>query len=80
MLINTQYNSWVMLQGPEGFVRLPNEHQLFASPPRTTLSLQPLGSSASKDSFSMQSSAGRVYLTNQRVLSCFWTLSSDSSR
>ncbi|GAQ37935.1 ubiquinol-cytochrome c reductase complex 17 kd protein [Aspergillus niger] len=59
---------WVMLQGPEGFVRLPNEHQLFASPPRTTLSLQPLGSSASKDSFSMQSSAGRVYLTNQRIV------------
>ncbi|OOF98116.1 hypothetical protein ASPCADRAFT_164377 [Aspergillus carbonarius ITEM 5010] len=60
--------NWVMLQGPDGFVRLPNEHQLFTSPPRTSLSLQPLGSSASKDAFSLQSSAGQIYLTNQRVV------------
>ena len=56
-----------MLHDQEGFVRLPDERLIYTSPPRTSLSLQPSPSYANKDSFSVQSSAGCVYLTNQRV-------------
>lgn len=59
--------SWVMLHDQEGFVRLPNEQSIYTSPPRTSLSLQPLGSYKGNDSISLQSSAGQIYLTNQRV-------------
>ncbi|EAW10574.1 uncharacterized protein ACLA_050460 [Aspergillus clavatus NRRL 1] len=60
--------SWVMLHDQEGFVRLPNEQSIYTSPPRTSLSLQPLGSYKGNDSISLQSSAGQIYLTNQRVV------------
>ncbi|PYH93010.1 hypothetical protein BO71DRAFT_410539 [Aspergillus ellipticus CBS 707.79] len=60
--------NWVMIHGQEGFFRLPNEELIIASPPRTSISLQPLGSNASRERFSIQSSAGQIYLTNQRIV------------
>ena len=60
-------SSWVMLSKTEGFVRLPNEHLIYTSPPRTSLSLKPPSSYSGKESFSINSGAGCVYLTNQRV-------------
>lgn len=60
--------NWVMLHEHEGFVRLPHEHLIYTSPPRTSLSLQPIGSYKGKDALSIQSGSGRIYLTNQRVV------------
>jgi hypothetical protein len=60
-------NSWVMLHDTDGFVRLPNERIIYTSPPRTSISLQPINSSAASERFSRASSIGRVHLTNQRV-------------
>ncbi|KAL4891876.1 hypothetical protein BDV59DRAFT_181134 [Aspergillus ambiguus] len=60
--------NWVMLHERDGFIHLPHEQLIYTSPPRTGLSLHPLGSSNSQDSFSVQSSTGRIYLTNQRVV------------
>ncbi|RDW60513.1 uncharacterized protein DSM5745_10971 [Aspergillus mulundensis] len=60
--------NWVMLDEREGFVHLPNERLLYTSPPRTSFALQPPPSYTGRDSLSLQSSAGQVYLTNQRVI------------
>ncbi|GFG27072.1 UPF0664 stress-induced protein C29B12.11c [Aspergillus udagawae] len=60
--------NWVMLHDREGFVKLPNEQFIYTSPPRTSLSLQPLSSYTGSDSISLQSGAGQIYLTNQRVV------------
>ncbi|RAK82762.1 uncharacterized protein BO72DRAFT_9638 [Aspergillus fijiensis CBS 313.89] len=60
--------NWVMLHDQDGFVRLPHEQLIYTSPPRTSLALQPLSSSGGKNSFSIQSSAGQIFLTNQRVV------------
>lgn len=56
-----------MLSSKEGFVRLPNEHIIYTSPPRTALSLKPPSAWQGKEIFSISSSSGRLYLTNQRV-------------
>ncbi|KAL1965059.1 hypothetical protein VTN77DRAFT_6119 [Rasamsonia byssochlamydoides] len=60
--------NWVMLSETEGFVRLPNEHLIYTSPPRTSLSLKPPSSYSGKESFSIHSSSGCIYLTNQRIV------------
>ncbi|KAH1277697.1 hypothetical protein KXW98_001180 [Aspergillus fumigatus] len=60
--------NWVMLHDREGFVKLPNEQLIYTSPPRASFSLQPLSSYTGSDSISVQSSAGQIYLTNQRVI------------
>ncbi|BCS24513.1 uncharacterized protein APUU_40957A [Aspergillus puulaauensis] len=60
--------NWVMLDERKGFVHLPNEKLLYTSPPRTSFALQPPPSSTGQDPLSLQSSAGKVYLTNQRVI------------
>ncbi|RHZ44444.1 uncharacterized protein CDV56_103061 [Aspergillus thermomutatus] len=57
-----------MLHDREGFVKLPNEQLIYTSPPRTSLSLQPLSSYTGSDSISLQSGTGQIYLTNQRVV------------
>ncbi|KAL2000413.1 hypothetical protein VTN02DRAFT_3097 [Thermoascus thermophilus] len=57
-----------MLHERDGFVRLPNEQLIYTSPPRTSLSLQPPSQYSSRASFSIQSSAGIIYLTNQRIV------------
>lgn len=62
------FNSWVMLSGSDGFIHLPKEHVIFTSPPRTSLSIKPPTSySGTESSFLVSSSAGCIYLTNQRV-------------
>ncbi|PTU18270.1 hypothetical protein P175DRAFT_0535184 [Aspergillus ochraceoroseus IBT 24754] len=60
--------NWVMLHERDTFVRLPNEQLIYTSPPRTSFALQPLPSYTGRDSLSLQSSTGRVYLTSQRVV------------
>ncbi len=57
----------------EGFVKLPGERILYRSPPRTSLSLESKSSYPGTQPFALHSSAGCVYLTNQRV--CFLRLS-----
>ncbi|KAL6232566.1 hypothetical protein BDW75DRAFT_18322 [Aspergillus navahoensis] len=57
-----------MLDERRGFVHLPNERLLYTSPPRTSFALQPPPSYTGKDKLSLQSSAGQIYLTNQRVV------------
>jgi len=60
--------SWVMLSEADGgFTPLPGEQRLYTSPPRTALSLQSLNKFPGKQPYSLQSSAGSVYLTNRRV-------------
>lgn len=56
-----------MLHDREGFVRLPDEQLIYTSPPRTAFSLQPLGSYKGKETINIQSSAGHISVTNQRV-------------
>ncbi|KAL4999704.1 hypothetical protein BDV10DRAFT_164150 [Aspergillus recurvatus] len=60
--------NWVMLDERRGFVHLPNERLLYTSPPRTSFALQPPPSYSGNDKLSLQSSAGQIYLTNQRVV------------
>lgn len=60
--------NWVMLSSKDGFVRLPSEHIIYTSPPRTALSLKPPSSWQGKESFAISSSSGRLYLTNQRIV------------
>lgn len=62
-------NSWVMLHENEAFIRLPNERLIYTSPPRTSFSLQPPSGYSGRESLSLQSNSGLVYLTNQRVSS-----------
>ncbi|CAG8305698.1 unnamed protein product [Penicillium salamii] len=57
-----------MLQDREGFVRLPNERLVYSSPPRTSLSLTPPQGYKGGETLSIQSSAGCIHLTNQRVV------------
>jgi len=57
-----------MLSENEDFVRLPNEDIIYTSPPRTSLSLKPPSSYSGKQSFSINSGGGYVYLTNQRIV------------
>jgi hypothetical protein len=65
--IRARCNSWVMLADDKEFEPLPWERILFKSPARTTLSLQSSNSFPGKQPFSVQSSGGVAYLTNQRV-------------
>ncbi|KAF2423073.1 hypothetical protein EJ08DRAFT_457947 [Tothia fuscella] len=60
--------SWVMLSESEGFTPLPGEQRLYTSPPRTTLSLQSLNKYPGKQPYTVQSSAGSVFLTNRRIV------------
>lgn len=53
-----------MLSDRDGFIHLPNEYIIYQSPKRTALSLKPVNS---KESFSVSSNGGQLYLTNQRV-------------
>ncbi|KAI9741217.1 MAG: hypothetical protein M1834_002933 [Cirrosporium novae-zelandiae] len=66
--ILTDVFSWVMLHPNEGFVRLPNERVVYISPNRTTLSLQTPNKYPGRNPLSIQSSAGKLYLTNQRII------------
>ncbi|KAI9673199.1 MAG: hypothetical protein M1817_003062 [Caeruleum heppii] len=60
--------SWVMLSESEVFVPLPGERKMYTSPPRTSLSLKTPNSYPGKEPMSIESSAGCVHLTNQRII------------
>ncbi|KAK8253150.1 hypothetical protein HDK77DRAFT_425004 [Phyllosticta capitalensis] len=60
--------NWVMLAEPDGFALLPGEQHLWKSSPRTSLSLQSKNKFPGHEPFSLSSSAGTVYITNQRVV------------
>jgi hypothetical protein len=66
--IRARRDSWVMLDGTRGFVKLPKEVILFESPPRTTLTLQTPNTYPGKEPFALNSNGGIAYLTNQRVV------------
>jgi hypothetical protein len=68
--IRSRLDSWVMLNNErQGFVSLPNEKAVFMSPPRTAFSLQSPKQYPGNQPLTMSSSAGVLYLTNQRVSS-----------
>lgn len=56
-----------MLDDQDNFVRLPNERLIYSSPPRTSVSLTPPSGYKGAEKLSIQSSAGCIHLTNQRV-------------
>ena len=56
-----------MLEPKQGFVRLPQEKPIFASPARTGLSITTPKTNPGDNPLSIHSTAGTVYLTNQRV-------------
>ena len=60
--------NWVMLDPSKGFVRLPGEEIIFKSPPKTSLSITTPRTYPANIPLALQSSAGNVYLTNQRVV------------
>ncbi|KAI1977407.1 hypothetical protein LOZ53_002450 [Ophidiomyces ophidiicola] len=68
ILSKLRTRSWVMLNEADGFVRLPNERLIYTSPPRTSISLNSINSSAGDESLALQSSTGCVHLTNQRIV------------
>ncbi|KAK2733170.1 hypothetical protein FQN57_002289 [Myotisia sp. PD_48] len=57
-----------MVLGTKDFVHLPNERIIYVSPPRTSISLQPITPHHERFPFSRQSSTGCVHLTNQRIV------------
>ncbi|KAI9814609.1 MAG: hypothetical protein M1827_003165 [Pycnora praestabilis] len=66
--LRDRLDSWVMLAGNGGFVPLPSERILYTSPPRTTLTIQTPNTYPGKSPLAITSSAGCVYLTNQRIV------------
>jgi len=62
--------NWVMLSIPpnEPFVKLPNERILYTSPSRTSLALSNPKPPAGEAPFTVSSSAGTAYITNQRLV------------
>lgn len=65
----TPDNSWVMTSpGDGGFIKLPNERTLFTSPPRTSLQISTPNTSPGAEPLSVESKAGVVYITNQRLV------------
>ena len=57
-----------MLHETQGFVRLPGEKPIWKSPPRTTFALTTPRAYPAHNPLSIQSGAGIVYLTNQRLV------------
>ncbi len=68
VLKSSRRPSWVMTAANEkGFVKLPNEHILFTSPPRTSLEITTPNQFPGTSPLSIKSDSGVVYITNQRV-------------
>jgi WW domain-binding protein 2 len=65
-LLTWEY-SWVMLDARKGFVRLPGEELVYKSPARTSFAITTPGAYPANRSIAIQSNAGTVHLTNQRV-------------
>lgn len=71
--LRSQLSSWVMLAptSTPPFTPLPNEQNLFTSPPRIALSLSTPTHYPGKQQqppFNLSSSSGTVYLTNRRII------------
>ncbi|RKF60893.1 UPF0664 stress-induced protein C29B12.11c [Erysiphe neolycopersici] len=61
--------NWVIASSDgQGFVKLPNECNLYTSPPRTSLEIITPKSIAGAPQFSAKSDGGIVYITNQRLV------------
>jgi hypothetical protein len=60
-----------MLDARKGFVRLPGEELVYESPARTSLAITTPRAYPANNPIAIQSNAGIVHLTNQRV-SQFW--------
>jgi hypothetical protein len=72
MLKSAREKSWVMTSSNEtGFVKLPNERILYASPPRTSLQISTPTTSAGAEPYAAKCDAGVVYISNQRVGAIF---------
>jgi hypothetical protein len=56
-----------MLDARKGFVRLPGEELVYKSPARTSLAITSPRAYPANNPIDIQSNAGVVYLTNQRV-------------
>jgi hypothetical protein len=56
-----------MLDARKGFVRLPGEELVYKSPARTSLTITTPRAHPANNPVDVQSNAGAVYLTNQRV-------------
>ncbi|KAL9046436.1 MAG: hypothetical protein Q9214_000723 [Letrouitia sp. 1 TL-2023] len=56
-----------MLDAAKTIIPLPREKILYASPPRTTLSLQTPNSYPGKEPLAVHSSSGTAFVTNQRL-------------
>jgi hypothetical protein len=54
--------------GDGGFIKLPNERNLFTSPPRTSLQLSTPNTFPGAQPLSVKSDAGIIYITNQRLV------------
>lgn len=59
--------SWVMLDGSQGFVRLPGERIIHKSSPRISLALTTPTTYPGNNPVAIHCSSGVTYLTNQRV-------------
>lgn len=73
---NRGHSSWVMLDGSQGFVRLPGERIIHKSSPRTSLALTTPTAYPGNSPLSIHCNSGVTYLTNQRVR-IFIAISSD---
>ncbi|KAJ8064458.1 hypothetical protein OCU04_006796 [Sclerotinia nivalis] len=68
MLKSTREKSWVMTSNEAGFVKLPNERILYASPPRTSLQISTTTTPAGAEPYAAKSDSGIVYISNQRIV------------
>ncbi|KIV97858.1 hypothetical protein PV10_01562 [Exophiala mesophila] len=60
--------NWVMLDGQQGFVPLPNERIVHKSSPRIALSITTPGAYPANNPVDIHCNSGVAYLTNQRVV------------
>ncbi|RMZ78531.1 hypothetical protein DV737_g3847, partial [Chaetothyriales sp. CBS 132003] len=60
--------NWVMTHDRDGFVRLPNEHVIWKSSDRTSLSLSTPRAYPGTNPLSVKSENGTLYLTNHRIV------------
>ncbi|KAK5053156.1 hypothetical protein LTR84_002130 [Exophiala bonariae] len=60
--------NWVMLDGSQGFVRLPGERIIHTSSPRIALALTTPTTYPGNNPLSIHCNSGIAYLTNQRIV------------
>ncbi|KIX05137.1 uncharacterized protein Z518_06009 [Rhinocladiella mackenziei CBS 650.93] len=60
--------NWVMLDGQQGFIRLPSERIIHKSSPRISLAITTPSTYPGNNPLAIHCSSGIVYLTNQRIV------------